>query len=270
MAFLKTPEEMEAVATSQIGKSACGPTAIINVLAALDVGPLPTPSEVLSLTPARLRDYETKSLSQYLLSRARAGTIHEEILSGTKQLSAQKVAGKFFLVRPHEDLEKLEAWITTAFKKRIAMVLTENLFVLGNDAWHHQMAYGVKERKVFLTNPLQSATVAQVSNWITAGSWMIIPNDHVRGREVDREELGRDRWESFSVLDQVESMFRDEESKGPTSYKGLTIPWGGLGGVTLFCRKDNKEGMDWLDSYKSEKIYLPFYDKYTEAVKLSL
>ena len=78
--FLKTQEEMEKINTSQIGQSACGPTSVLNVLSSLDYSPIPNPQSLLQFFPARLRDYETKSLSKYLYSRAVAGTIHEEII----------------------------------------------------------------------------------------------------------------------------------------------------------------------------------------------
>lgn len=32
-------------------------------------------------------------------------------------------------------------------------VLTENLFLVGNDALHHQMVHGVDEKFIYLTNP---------------------------------------------------------------------------------------------------------------------
>ena len=41
--FLKTLQEMLKINTTQIGKSACGPTSVLNVLAALDYSPLPDP-----------------------------------------------------------------------------------------------------------------------------------------------------------------------------------------------------------------------------------
>ena len=89
--------------------------------------------------------------------------------------------------------------------------------------------------------------------------------------EEDIEELKKPRWEAFNVLEQLSKIGEDHKNpKNPTKYNDLTIPWGGLGGITLFCKKDNKEGMDILNSYKSEKIYLPFYDKYEDAVRLSL
>ena len=81
---------MEKINVSQIGQSACGPTSVLNILAALDFTPLPSPENLLQFFPARLRDYKTKSISKYLYSRAVAGTIHEEIIETTEKISENK------------------------------------------------------------------------------------------------------------------------------------------------------------------------------------
>ena len=44
---------MKNISINQIGKSACGPTAIINVLNSLDI-PSPSPEKILEIVPARL------------------------------------------------------------------------------------------------------------------------------------------------------------------------------------------------------------------------
>ena len=54
--FLKTQEEMEKINVSQIGQSACGPTSVLNILAALDFTPLPSPEKLLQFFPARLKN----------------------------------------------------------------------------------------------------------------------------------------------------------------------------------------------------------------------
>ena len=148
--FLKTEEEMEAINTSQIGQSACGPTSVLNVLASLDYSPIPEPQSLLKFFPARLRDYETKSLSKYLYSRAVAGTIHEEIINTIEKITENSIIGKFFIINQYENKEKFGEWISQCFKNKIALIFTENLFLEGNDAWHHQMAYGIKEDKIYI------------------------------------------------------------------------------------------------------------------------
>ncbi len=261
-AFLKTPAEMEKVAASQIGVSACGPTAILNILAALDFPALPTPQNLLETVPARLRDYDTPSLARYLLSRVRAGTTHEDLVAGVDKVSQGRVVGKFFVVSPHEDPAKFSSWLAEAFKHRLALLFTENLFLIGNDAWHHQMAFGIEGDRLFLTNPLKSEKAAKV----------LVPEDHVLSRRVEKEdleELAKPRWATFDVLEQICGIFVGED-KLPTRYKGLTIPWGGLAGVTAFARVDNQKGLDWLGRYKATPVFLPFYERSVDVVKLRL
>ena len=105
--FLKTYEEMKKINTSQIGQSACGPTSVLNVLASLDYSPIPEPQSLLKFFPARLRDYETKSLSKYLYSRAVAGTIHSEIIDTIEKITDNSIIGKFFIINQYEKNKNL-------------------------------------------------------------------------------------------------------------------------------------------------------------------
>ena len=70
--MLKTEFEMKEISISQIGKSACGPTAVLNILSILNYSNIPTKEELLNFFPARTRNYKTKNLREYLLSRIRA------------------------------------------------------------------------------------------------------------------------------------------------------------------------------------------------------
>ena len=67
--MLKTEKEMKEIASSQIGKSACGPTAVLNILSILNYSNIPKKEELLNLFPARIRNYKTNNLREYLLSR---------------------------------------------------------------------------------------------------------------------------------------------------------------------------------------------------------
>ena len=275
--FLKTPDEMEQINVSQIGQSACGPTSVINVLISLDFKPIPSPKELLKFFPARLRDYETKSLSKYLYSRVVAGTIHEEIIDTVEKISEQSIIGKFFIIKEYENKNKLEEWLKECFKNKIALIFTENLFIEGNDAWHHQMAYGIENDKIYLTNPMNKISVSRMISFLTAGQWMIIPKDHVMERDIKKEdiiELREERWNRFNVLNRASIIknFQIYSSFGKTSYDGLTIPYGGIAGISAFVRKDNAEGMNFLKKYtdKEEDIFLPFYQKNVKVHRLNL
>jgi hypothetical protein len=275
--FLKTPEEMIQLNVSQIGKSACGPTSVLNILASLDFSPLPTPQKLLEFFPARLRDYKTKSLSKYLYSRAVAGTIHEEIIDTTEKISNNSIIGKFFIIKQYENKTKFADWLKECFKNKIALVFTENLFLDGNDAWHHQMGYGIKDDEIYVTNPMQKIPVTRMISFLTSGPWMIIPAKHVLLREIkdeDKEELKNERWSCYNVLNnalRIRSGYLPTFD-GNSCYSDLTIPYGGIAGISAFCKKENIEGMKFLEKYTTneEDIYLPIYQKNVKANRLNL
>ena len=275
--FLKTLEEMEKINTSQIGQSACGPTSVLNVLSSLDYNPIPNPQSLLQFFPARLRDYETKSISKYLYSRAVAGTIHEEIIDTIEKITNNEIIGKFFIINQYENKDKLAEWISQCFKNKIALIFTENLFLEGNDAWHHQMAYGIKNDKIYMTNPMNLIPVSQMISFLTTGPWMIIPREHVVERDLDEEdikELQKERWENFNVLRRVIQLKSGMISKfnGRKCYDDLMIPYGGIAGISAFCRKDNENGLNFIQKFttKEEDIFLPIYEKNVKVNRLDL
>ena len=275
--FLKTQEEMEKINTSQIGQSACGPTSVLNVLSSLDYSPIPNPQSLLQFFPARLRDYETKSLSKYLYSRAVAGTIHEEIIDTIEKITNNEIIGKFFIINQYENKDKLTEWIGQCFKNKIALIFTENLFLEGNDAWHHQMAYGIKKDLIYMTNPMNLIPVSQMIPFLTTGPWMIIPKEHIMERDINDEdikELRKERWENFNVLRRALQLKAGIMSKfnGHKCYDDLMIPYGGIAGISAFCRKDNENGLNFIKKYttKEENIFLPIYEKNVKVNRLDL
>lgn len=275
--FLKSPIEMNKLNVKQIGTSACGPTSVLNVLASLDYSPLPTPENLLKFFPARLRDYKTKSLSKYLYSRAVAGTIHEEIINTIEKISNNSIIGKFFIIKQYEDKTKFADWLKECFKNKVSLVFTENLFLEGNDAWHHQMGFGIKDDNIYLTNPFHRMPINQMLSYLTSGPWMIIPAEHVKERDItdeDIQELSNEKWDCYNVLNRVCNIKTGNLHKfmGNTVYDGLVIPYGGIGGISAFCKKDNNEGMKFLEKYtmNEEDIFLPIYEKNIRANRLNL
>ena len=275
--FLKSPKEMRKISVNQKGQSQCGPTAVINILSSLDFSPLPTPRNLLKFFPPRLRNYKTRSLSKYLYSRAVAGTIHEEIIDTVEKISNNEIIGKFFIIKEYENKDKFSEWIKECFKNKLALVFTENLFIKGYDSWHHQMAYGIKNDKIYLTNSMSKIPVSQMISFITAGQWMIIPKKHVIDRNINEEdikELKTEKWSRFKVLERAINLksFNEYRFFGHSCFDGLTIPYGGIGGVSAFCKKDNYEGMKFLEKYTTneEDIYLPFYEKKVKANRLDI
>lgn len=275
--FIKSFEEIFKIKKNQIGQSACGPTSVLNVLSTLDYSPIPSPQSLLEFFPARLRNYETKSLSKYLYSRAVAGTIHEEIINTVEKITNNEIIGKFFIINQYENKEKFGNWLRECFKNKIALIFTENLFLEGNDAWHHQMAYGIKDDKIYMTNPMNIITLTQMISYLTTGPWMIIPKEHIMSRNIDKEdveELKKERWDCFKVLDRALYLKKGFKSNfnGNTCYEDLMIPYGGIAGISAFCRKDNEEGIDFIKKYtkNEEDIYLPIYEKNVKVNRLKV
>jgi phage pi2 protein 07 len=278
--FLKSENEMKKIALEQIGKSACGPTAIINVLNSLDL-PSPSPEKILEIIPARLRNYNTSNLIEYLISRILAGTIHTDLINGLLKITNNDLNAKFFIISPYEDKIKFKNFIYKLFELKCSLIFTENLFLIGNDAWHHQMCYGIKDNLLYLTNPFETVTINQIFNFITNGNFMIIPKEHVLERKIENEdlkELEKERWENFRVKEQIVNIIYNEKLKKNNLNKNeyfnrfcdLIIPYGGLGGISVFCKNNNKEGNDFLNSFIEQEIELPFYDYRCKIIKLSL
>ena len=82
---------------NQVGVSACGATAVINVLQALDWSC--NAEDVISVVPTRLRA-NNSAVAEYLLSRSRAGTNHEDLIDAVRKITNDQVIGKFFHMYP--------------------------------------------------------------------------------------------------------------------------------------------------------------------------
>lgn len=194
-AWLCTPAQAQALPT-QIGSSACGPTAVLNVLQLLELshGPIPdmpncsvpmgnpkislgpqgrsghssdgaaavvdgsqqpdaAPTDTVlasslhdtdfstlkALVPARLRDYDAP-LMGYLRSRALAGTTHLDLIHGIERVSNGAATGAFFSINSlgmtgRRFASVLRGWLVAG----AVPIVTMNLFLTGQDAWHHQV-----------------------------------------------------------------------------------------------------------------------------------
>ena len=269
---------MKNISINQIGKSACGPTAIINVLNSLDIESS-SPEKILEIVPARLRNYETNNLLEYLISRILAGTNHNDLINALLKITNNNLTAKFFIINPYENKIKFKNFLYKLFELKCSLIFTENLFLIGNDAWHHQMSYGIKDNLLYLTNPFETVTINQMFSYITSGNFMIIPKEHVFNRKIEEEdlkELDKEKWLNFSVKEQIINMFykeklkKNEKNEYFNRFNDLVIPYGGLGGISVFCKNDNKEACDFLNKFKEEDFYLPFYDYNCKIIKLSL
>ena len=59
---------------------------------------------------------------------------------------------------------------------------------------------------------------------------------------------------------------------GRKCYDDLMIPYGGIAGISAFCRKDNENGLNFIQKFttKEEDIFLPIYEKNVKVNRLDL
>ncbi|XP_078100135.1 uncharacterized protein LOC144512978 isoform X2 [Sander vitreus] len=151
--------------TLQIGASACGATAVVDVLKALSMAV--APEEVDRCVQTRLRRNESP-LPDYLLSRSEAGATHAQLIRGAEEASKGNVMGRFFHLHPRR-LVRLVPWLARWIQNGAVPVATMNMQLAvpeGEevpDAWHHQLIFGVASNAVFMTNPLDVGQVRQMA-----------------------------------------------------------------------------------------------------------
>ncbi|XP_043095588.1 uncharacterized protein LOC122345473 isoform X2 [Puntigrus tetrazona] len=163
-AMLWSIQEAVQRQTLQIGASACGATAVVDVLQALGI--TVTPETVDHCVRTSLRRNQAP-LHDYLHSRSQAGATHLQLVSGAQQASGGRVVGRFFGLYPRRRL-KLVPWLARWIRRGAVPIATMNMqraVPEGEeipDAWHHQLIFGVAPGAVFMTNPLDVDQVRQM------------------------------------------------------------------------------------------------------------
>jgi len=137
---------------NQVGVSACGATAIVNVLQALDYPYVL--EKVKETVPTKLRA-ESAPIPEYLFSRSVAGTSHQDLIDSMTTLTDGEIYSRFFSFYPERQVS-LSHWLAHWLGKGVVPVATLNLqnglLAPGQtipDAWHHQMIFGVSSNGVF-------------------------------------------------------------------------------------------------------------------------
>lgn len=248
--------ELQATArqVTQIGISACGATAIINVLLALDF-PY-TVDEVQANVCTRLRA-ETARVVGYLLSRSVAGATHQDLIDGVTHITKGEVKARFFHMFPKRSFQ-LSRWLAEWISKGGVPVATLNLQVgvargqTVPDAWHHQMIFGVGPQGIYLTNPLECVSDCLLADQLSSDSVLMVRRGDVvqrwgRGDKlVDLIKHDDTRWREMNVLGQVLGVLKEEAA--PPVVQGrrhltshVSIPAAYKSGVTIFMRADNPQ-----------------------------
>lgn len=246
--------EAYVVQVKQIGTSACGPTAVLNVLKAFDFQV--EKDEVAQTIKSNLR-MEAAPIPYYLFSRYSAGTTSQELVNGVASITRGAIMGRFFHFYPQRDVELLK-WLGYWMKKGAVPVATLNLqqgvkpgWTIP-DAWHHQMVYGVSSKGVYLTNPLEIVPESVIMEQLTSDSVLLIRRQDVVGRFRDWCPLNEiiqqsdTRWRTMNILGQVVHMLREQcmpIDQLLTMKSQLTthicIPAAYKAGITLFMRSNS-------------------------------
>ena len=212
--------ELEAIKrqVNQVGVSACGATALINVLQALEYPH--THEAVIKEVPTKLR-LEQAPIPEYLLSRSVAGTSHTDLIQSVIRITDGQIQGRFFSFYTERQVSLL-SWLASWLKKGAIPIATLNMqkgLLPGQpipDAWHHQMIFGVSPSGVFLTNPLENVSDQLLLDRLCSESELLVRRSDIVSRwtpTCDLEllsDLEDERWDDFNVLGQVVDVMREE------------------------------------------------------------
>ncbi|XP_064641142.1 uncharacterized protein LOC135495996 [Lineus longissimus] len=243
----------------QIGWSACGPTAVINVLKAFDV--FCDKEKVNSVIKTNLRA-EKASVPEYLLSRSVAGTTSPDLIAGINSLTDGAIYGRFFSFYPRRKVDILR-WLGYWISRGAVPLVTLNLQKavppgwVTPDAWHHQMVYGVGPKGVYLTNPLEIVPVSIIEQQLCSESVLLVRRSDVLTRWTDDCDLSQlisvedPRWREMNVLGQAVSVLREANTPG---FQGYKLPWTShicipavyKAGVSLYVKRDSESYKELL------------------------
>ncbi|XP_071774338.1 uncharacterized protein LOC139926489 [Centroberyx gerrardi] len=257
-AMLWSVQEALERQTLQIGVSACGATAVVDVLKAL--GEVVAPGEADRCVQTRLRRNESP-LPDYLLSRSEAGATHAQLIAGAEQASKGKVMGRFFHLHPRRRMG-LVPWLAGWIRKGAVPVATMNMqraVAEGEevpDAWHHQLIFGVTPNAVFMTNPLDVVSEGELHQRLCSESVLLIRREDVLQRWTAdcclsslSEGQSDPRWKDLDVEGQVRQMALEEEAEQDRpKLTHITIPAAYSSGVTLFALRDSDLGQELLNT----------------------
>lgn len=248
--------EQEACAkqVTQVSTSACGTTACINALLALNVSF--SFEKLKNLVNTRLRK-ETAPLPEYLFSRSNAGATHVDIIRGLKGASHGILYARFFHMYPQRNVS-LTRWLSYWMKKGAVPIATMNLQrgvepdSVIPDAWHHQMMFGVGPRGLYLTNPLECVSEAGLWPQLCSPSVLKVRRADVIARWTPSTDLHPliqypdPRWKKLNVLGQVVNVIRESRSHQSRTVPGcrnltshVTIPAAYNSGITLVIRRES-------------------------------
>ncbi|XP_055764229.1 uncharacterized protein LOC129840407 isoform X2 [Salvelinus fontinalis] len=233
-AMLWSIQEAVERQTMQIGVSACGATAVVDVLQALGIIVAPEMADRCVRTCLRRNE---APLPDYLFSRSEAGATHAQLIAGAEQASGGRVLGRHFPLHPRRRV-RLVPWLAQWIQKGAVPVATMNMQLAvpeGEevpDAWHHQLIFGVGPDTVYMTNPLDVVSEREVHQRLCSESVLLIRREDVLLR----------------LTGQLRQMIREEDHDDEDQFRmsHVVIPAAYSSGVTVFALRDSDQGQELL------------------------
>jgi hypothetical protein len=237
-------DEAKLKSVGQISLSGCGLTAIINVIVAFGFLNIDSINYYdWNKCILRLRSNEAP-LAQYLESRSVAGCTGQELvdsmqvlleINGFPKLEIAKfLSYKEICIETSKNFDLvdcLKSYILSGHK----IIATLNLQVSGNDAWHHQMVYGVdtKNRFIYCMNPIDHYTEEYTKICFSTPSCLLIKKKDILDR-VDRSGsdttiFNTSKWKEFNVQEQIEQIKQIDSTEN-----FVVIPASYVGGISIF------------------------------------
>jgi hypothetical protein len=295
---LYSHEEIKDRHITQLSKSGCGATAIVNVLLLLDIIKKDDIENInWDVCILRRRD-ESATIFPYLRSRYNAGCTGQELIDSMNLILKENnlnfiVHGKFFSFREHfhqnhrEDLnsifqfpnrkviqnhdekQHLLPFVKEHLQKSNVVIATLNLQIVSNDAWHHQIIYGINEneKNYHVMNPLDYYPESMMENFLATEQMLLVrridvlsrltvpqiiffeyyyqyylssPDGEKRSPITDAELLRlyedetflQEPWKSFQIHEQIAEMLHNP------NISHLIIPAAYEGGLAIFSKEE--------------------------------
>eukprot|EP01031_Cornospumella_fuschlensis_P043090 gene43090-52664_t len=239
-------KEAERLGLEQLGTSACGATALYTALLMLNIADENFIHGLdWKLATLRLRANDSP-LPQYLLSRHNAGCTGEELVSSMKTVLAQANILDYVVCEDFVPFQSLKSpvvdYLADVFRQDYVVIATFNWQILGNDAWHHQVVYGVDtaQRLLYCTNPFGPYEEKLATAALNTPSVLLVRKEDVQMRHNreggDKSIYNLPLWREMQVESQVAELLREDSCR-----EFLVIPAAYVGGFALFRRNKARD-----------------------------
>jgi hypothetical protein len=148
-------------------------------------------------------------------------------------------------ISKHGQQRLLSEYLTSRFQDHWVAIATMNLQVNGNDAWHHQIVYGLDREKdlLYMLNPFETCTLSEVVDYMSTESVLLIRQEDILSRvnrpNADTSIYEDPLWKPFNVGHQIEEMVMAASSghADESTFPFVLIPAAYVGGFAFFRRK---------------------------------